>query len=143
MFKVFLVSKIVMDPTIVAGHMINIRKVFLTSNEDFRDRHLSYWSSSHFFKDERPPTISKGKKNHSSNIGFYIYCTIIHNITNTISSILTLHSNACNILFALSLCLVNIKSQVREYQKNKKKHPFRYGVCKKRTACPVCIYLAP
>ena len=108
---------------IFAGHIINTSKVFLTSNEDFRDRHLSYWSSSHFFKDERPPTISKGKKNHSSNIGFYIYCTIIHNITNTISSILTLYSNACNILFALSLCLVNIKSQVREYQKNKKKHP--------------------
>ena len=78
----------------------------------------------------RPPTIQKGKKNHSSNIGFYI----LHHYTshqNTLYSILTPQlMRAIFSLHRLSLCLVNIKSQVREYQKNKKKHPFRHGVCR-------------
>ena len=105
-------------------------KVFLTSNEDFGDRHLSYWSSSHFFKDE---TTNHPERKEKSFIQYWflhtapLYITpkyfIFHSHTTT---------NACNILslHRLSLCLVNIKSQVREYQKNKKKHPFRHGVCR-------------
>ena len=102
----------------------------MTSNEDFGDRHLSYWSSSHFFKDE---TTNHPERKEKSFIQYWflhtapLYITpkyfIFHSHTTT---------NACNILslHRLSLCLVNIKSQVREYQKNKKKHPFRHGVCR-------------
>ena len=128
--RTFYILNPILPSLILWGHTISTSKLFLTSNEDFGDRHLSYWSSSHFFKDE---TTNHPERKEKSFIQYWflhtapLYITpkyfIFHSHTTT---------NACNILslHRLSLCLVNIKSQVREYQKNKKKHPFRHGVCR-------------
>ena len=111
---------------ILLRHTIYTSKLFLTSNEDFRDRHLSYWSSSHFFEDETTNHLERKEK---SFIQYWFLHIPHYNIYQLILSVrfshyVLLECVQYSVFFALSLCLVNIKSQVREYQKNKKKHWF-------------------
>ena len=94
----------------------------------FRDRHLSYWSSSHFFKDETTNHLERKEK---SFIQYWFLHIPHYNVYQLILSVLFSHYILLEcvqytLFFALSLCLVNIKSQVSEYQKNKKKHWFSY-----------------
>ena len=114
-FLYYLTLPIISCKALVLEHIVDIGKVFLTSNEDFRDRHLSYWSSSHFFKLE---TTNQFERKEKSFIQYWFLHTTQLDIANTMCSILTLPKRA--LLFALSAVwsTLKVRSEIsKEWEK--------------------------
>ena len=99
---------------ILLRHTIYTSKLFLTSNEDFRDRHLSYWSSSHFFEDETTNHLERKEKSFIQYWFLHIpHYNIYLQLILSVRSHTMYYSNACNIQFSLHYLYVWSTLKVR------------------------------